>query len=219
MKKRLILGFLVLYSITAMAQKSQVKIGGGIGEVPYLGAFGWNIESQYEYQMTTRFSGFIALGMNGDKFTSQGRSQGSDGTGTWDNSWQYQSSERLNYFDAGFKYQIFKIRERYKMKAAVGGSLAQSTLRYPENIFIDKGIIELKEDVTRKVEVGMLLLGIENYISITDRLGISLNLNYRTTFNEKYTLTREVKDPYGVSYSISGILDVVNLSLQVGYKF
>jgi len=219
MKKNLILVFLALNSITGMAQKNQVKIGGGIGGVPYEGTPGWNIEFQYEYNMTKRFSGFIALGMNGDKFSSQGRSQGTDGTDTWDNSWRYQYSERVNYFDAGFKYRIFKIGERYKMKAAVGGSLAQSIFRYPENIFINRGRIEQQDDVTRKVEVGMLLVGLENHISITERFGINLNLNYRTTFNEKHILTREVKFHNGISSSTSGILNLVNLTLQVGYLF
>lgn len=219
MKKLLIFVMVTVNAFATMAQRNHFKIGGGFGSVPYEGTPGWNVELQYEYNMVKNLSGFLSLGINGDGFTSSGRSQGNDETGTWDNSWQYQYSERLNYFDAGFKHQIFTIGERYKMKAAVGGSLAQSIFRYPENIFINRGRIELKDDTTRKVEVGMLLLGIENFISITDRFGINLNLNYRTTFNEKHILTREVKYHDGVSSSTSGILNVVNLTLQFGYVF
>jgi len=64
-----------------------------------------------------------------------------------------------------------------------------------------------------------LLVGLENHISITERFGINLNLNYRTTFNEKHILTREVKFHNGISSSTSGILNLVNLTLQVGYLF
>lgn len=217
--RNIIFIFLILNSITIMAQKNQIKIGGGIGTTPYEGTPGWNFEAQYEYKVTPIFSGFFALGMNGNVFTAKGRSQGTNGTDTWDNSWQYQYSERLKYIDIGLKYKILSIGKRYEMKASVGGSLVQSTFQYPEDIFINRGVIERQNEVTRKVELGMLLLGFENYIYVTDRLFLNLNLLFRTTFKEKYILTREIRFHNNLASTTSGILNVTTLNLQFGYLF
>ena len=219
-KKNLIFIFISCCAITMMAQNNYIKIGTGIGGVPYEMSGGWNFELQYEYKMKTKLSGFLSLGTNNrDNFTTQGRSQGTDGTETWDNSWQFEHSERFNYIDAGLKYPIFNIGERYAIKAVLGASLGQSIYNYPDNIFINRGIIEERDDITRKVEVGMLLVGLENHISITDRFSVSLNFNYRTTFDEKHILTREIEAPSYLIFTTSGILDVANASLQVGYLF
>lgn len=218
MKKFLFL-ILVFYSVGLAAQKNQLKFGGGIGSTPYEGTPGWNIELQYAYQITPQFSGFLSLGTNGGNFTATGRSTGADITGIWDNRWKYEYSERLRYMDAGVRHRIFRIGEKFEFKAAVGASFAQSVQKYPEYIFINKDVIEQKEDITRKVEVGMLLLGVENRAAITDRISISLSFNYRTTINEKHVLTRTVNYNYGSSSSTSGILNAVNLALQFGYSF
>jgi hypothetical protein len=219
MKKYLIIVFLSIHAIHAMAQKNYIKIGGGIGSAPYEGGLGWNVDFQYEYKLAKKLSGFMSVGIIGDELTSQGRSQGSDGTQTWDNSWKYQYSERLNYIDLGLRHRILKKSEKYEMKAALGASFAQSVFRYPENIYINRGIIEQQDNVTRKVEVIMLLLGIENHIPISDHVSINLNLNYRTAFKERHELRREVRFDDGISTATSGILSVVNVSLQVGYLF
>ena len=105
-KNALLIAILCIHAITMMAQKNYLKTGGGIGNVPYEGTLGLNVELQYEYKMLTRLSGFLSLGMNSDKFTLSGRSQGIDGTETWDNSWQYQlhnqfSSTRKIFPSAG----------------------------------------------------------------------------------------------------------------------
>lgn len=157
--------------------------------------------------------------MNGDNFISKGRAQGALGAEMWDNSWQYEYSERLNYIDIGLKYRLFKVGNRYELKTAIGTSFAQSVLNYPEYIFIDRGVIVQQDDVTRKVEVGALLLGIENHIELNDRFGVSLSLNYRTTFNKKHILTREVNFDDGLFSSTAGILNMLNLVLQLGYRF
>ncbi len=217
--KKLIFLILLVHSFSLVAQKNQLKFGGGIGGVPYEGTPGWNIELQYAYQMTPRLSGFLSLGTNGDNFTSTGRSMGTDGIGTWDNSWQYGFSERLHYVDAGLRHRIFRVGEKYEFKGAVGASFAQSVLNYPEQIFINRGVIEQKEDVTRKVGVGMLLIGVENRVAVTDRIHISLSFNYRTTLKERFVLTRTVNYNDGTSSSTSGILNAVNLALQFGYSF
>lgn len=65
----------------------------------------------------------------------------------------------------------------------------------------------------------MLLFGLENHISITDRIGVSLTLNYRTSFNEKQEFTRVVKFDSGDMTSTSEILNVMNVALQFGYLF
>ena len=65
----------------------------------------------------------------------------------------------------------------------------------------------------------MLLLGVENHIVITDRFGVSLNFNYRTTFDEKHILTRELRTHNNLGSSTSGIINVVNVLLQIGYLF
>ncbi len=219
MKKEIILVFLLLNSIIIIAQKNQVKIGGGIGVVPYEGSPGWNAEFQYEYKMNPKFSGFIGLGINGDDFITQGRSQGTDGTDTWDNSWQFQYSEKFIYLDVGLKHRIVKRGERFEIKGSLGGSLAQSVFQYPEDIYINRGIIEQQNVVSRKVAVGMLLLGLENYVYLTDRFFLNLNLMVRTTFKERSILTREIEFHNNFSSETSGILNVPNLNLQLGYQF
>lgn len=208
-----------IYTMTTKAHKNQIKIGGGFGSVPYEGIRGWNVELQYEYKMVENLSGFVSLGKNAGIYTSTGRSTGSSRTELWDNSWEYQISEKFNYADIGLRYQLFKIGERYKMKGTIGSSFAQSVFEFPEYIFINKGVIEEMNIVTRKAEVAMLLLGIENSVSINDRFGINLNINYRTTFNKKHELVRDVNFHNGTSTVKTGILHVVNVALQLGYFF
>ena len=218
-KREIFLVLLLLNSIAIIAQKNQVKIGGGMGSTPYEGTPGWNVDFQYEYKVTPKLSGFTGVGMNGDKYTAQGRSSGTSGTDTWNNNWKYDYSERFIYIDIGLKYKIFELGERYEMKASVGGSLGQSIFQYPEDIFINRGIIERQDEVTRKVEVGLFLLGFENYIYLTDRLFLNLNLILRTTFKEKYLFTREIKFHNNFTFVTSGILYVPSINLQVGYLF
>ncbi len=217
-KKEIILVFLLLNSFAMIAQNNQIKIGGGIGMVPYQSALGWNVDVQYEYKINSQFSGFIGAGMIGSNFTTRGRSQGTDGTDTWDNSWQFQYSERFQYIDLGLKYSILK-RERYEMKTAFGGSLAQSIFKYPPDVYINRGIVEQENEVSRKVEIGMLLLGLENYVYLTDRFFLNLNLRFRTLFKEKHVLIREIKSHNNSGSVRSGILNVTNLNLQIGYLF
>lgn len=219
-KKNLIFIFISFYAITIMAQKNNIKIGTGIGTLPYETTGGWNVELQFEYKIKTRLSGFLSLGTNNrDNFTAQGRSQGTAGTETWDNSWQFKFSERFNYIDAGLKYRVFNTGERYAMKAVLGASLGQSVYTFPENVFINRGIIEQLDDITRKVEVGMLLLGVENHILITDRFGVSFNFNFRTTLDKKHILNSEIRTHNWYGYTTSGILNVMNVLLQFGYLF
>ena len=218
-KKEIILVCLLLNSIAIIAQKNQIKIGGGLGGVPYEMSIGTNIELQYEYKINTKFSGFMALGLNYDNFSAYGMSQGTDGTDTWNNSYQYEYSERFKYVDLGVKYSILRSGERYEMKASLGGSLAQSVFQYPEDIYINRGLIEQYNEVTRKVELGMLLFGIENYVFITDRFFLNLNLAFRTTFKERKILAREVKFHNNLVIETSGILNLFNINFQVGYQF
>lgn len=206
-------------TIPLSAQNNMVKLGGGVGSVPYEGTPGWNIELQYERKIISGFFGFLALGINGDHFTSRGRSQGSSGGTSWDNSYQYSYSERLPYIDIGLRCQIFRIKEKYKLKLAVGGSLVQSDFKYPEYIFINRGIIEQIDMTKHKVEVGMVLLGIDNYISLTNKIGLNVAINYRTAFREKYILRREVTYHNGSSSNTSGILDAVNIAVMFTYSW
>jgi len=72
MKKLLIL-MLAFQAFALAAQKNQLKIGVGVGSVPYESTLGWNAEVQYEYHITPQFSGFLSLGSTGDNFTHRGQ--------------------------------------------------------------------------------------------------------------------------------------------------
>jgi hypothetical protein len=202
-----------------MGQESYLKIGGGMGSLPYEGTLGWHAELQYEYRFLPSLSGFVSVGINGDNFTNKGQSQGNDGMETWNNSWEYNYVERLNYIDLGLKYPLLSIGKRYVMKPALGLSFVQSVLEYPEKMFINRGVIEQREDVVRKVGAGMLLFGLENVIALNERVGLNLSLNYRTAFTERHILTREVTFHNSRVTSTSGILHVTNIVLQIGYRF
>jgi hypothetical protein len=199
------------------AQKNIIKVGSGFGNVPYEGTLGWNAELQYERKILWELSGFFSMGLNGDNFTSRGRSQGSSGGETWDNSFEYTYSEGLLYFDTGLRYPIVRIKEKYKLKLAVGVSWIHSEFEYPKNIFINRGIIEQIDMVNHKVDVGMMFFGLENHISLTKRIGLNLGINYRSAFEEKHILKREVTYHNGSSSAVSGILNVVNLSCMLSY--
>lgn len=219
MHRILIIGLLTIQAFTVMGQESYLKIGGGAGSLPYEGTLGWNAELQYEYRFLSGLSGFISVGINGDNFTSKGQSQGNDGMETWNNSWDYNYSERLNYIDLGLKYPLLTIGKRYVMKPALGLSIVQSVLEYPEKIFINRGVIEQREDVVRKAGTGMLLFGLENVIALNERVGLNLSFNYRTSLTERHILTREVTFHNGRVTSTTGILHVANIVIQIGYRF
>lgn len=166
MNKYVLLLILMCSGAAMMAQSYYIKAGGGIGGVPYEGTPGWNVALQCAYQFASRFSAFLSLGTNGDRFTSSGRSLGSSGSDARDNSWRNQYSERLHYMDAGLKYRLIGGGNVYQLKGTAGASLAQSVFHYPETLVINRGIIEQREDVTQKVETPMFLLGIDNHFSI-----------------------------------------------------
>lgn len=202
-----------------VGQDHSINIGGGIGTVAYEKTGGLNIELQYEYQLHSKLSAFVSVGSNRDEFTTEGNSQGTDGIKTWDNSWKFEYAEQFNYVDAGVKFPLLNGGSKYVMKAILGGTLGQSIYGYPDNIVINRGIIEQLDAIDRKIVVGMFLLGIENAIAITDRLSLGLSLNFRTLFQEKHTLNEGILINNGEITFTSGILNVANLVLQVGYDF
>ncbi len=220
MIRNLTLVFFISCALAAMAQKHQLRIGGGIGALPYEGSLGaWNIEIQYEREITPPLSGFAALGISFEDIAGEG----SYALGEWYRIWRYEMSERLFYFDVGIRPRMFKIGKRYEMRAALGGSVALSIFNYPKNIVINKGVLR-KDDVSQKVVVWMFLLGLENRVHITDRFSISLSTNYRITPDAKRPLTltyREIREVGGSSMSTGylGITYSTNIVLQFGYVF
>ncbi len=219
MKRNLTLVLFVSCAVAATAQKHQVKIGGGIGTLPYERTLAWNIDFQYEHRVNPVFSGFAALGTSRKSFTVMGN-YGRVGSPVW----QYEYSERLAHLDAGIKRRVFRIGKRYEAKVALGGTLLQSTYNHPDSVTIREATVVRKDDVTRKRVVGMFLLGLENSLSVTDRFSVSVSLNYRTTFNEKHVLVREVifrsdSKTVSVPHAVSGILHQASMTVQLGYLF
>ena len=212
--------FFISCAVAATAQRHQVKIGGGIGTLPYerhLGAR--NIEIQYEREITPALSGFAALGISFENVVGEG----SYTFGEWYRIWRYEISERLLYFDVGIRPRIFKIGKRYEMRAALGGSVALSIYSYPENIVINRGVLR-KDDISQRVVVWMFLLGLENRFHITERFSVGLSANYRTTPEAKQPLTRIHREIREIDSSIMsavypGISYSTNIVLHFGYVF
>lgn len=220
MKHLIILLFFLFNSFVLIAQTNAIKIGVGTGTLAYEHGFATNVECQYEYELIPRLSPFIAVGTTGKKLVRKGVTYEIDGDVTLANAWEYEYSERFNYADFGLKYRLFKLYDRYEMKALIGGTLAQSRFNYPARVVINRGVIEERIDVQRNSTIGLMLFGLENNVYISDRFIIGLNVIFRTTFYEKHRITREIiiKDELKGS-ATSGILNVANMNLQFGYLF
>lgn len=214
------LPFLLFSSVLSFAQQNSIKAGGGTGSVPYEGVFGWNIELQYERELAAEeITIFAALGANAARSDIWGQSRGSDGVTSWNNSWAYAHKERFHYLDIGMKLRLFERGSRYEFKLGAGAALGYSVFKYPETIFIRRGIIEQREDTVHRVGVVMPMLGIDNKIKVTDQIFVSLSLNLRVSFEEQHILERVILYENGRSSSTSGISAMMNAALQVGHVF
>lgn len=80
-------------------------------------------------------------------------------------------------------------------------------------------MFEERNDVLRKSTLGLMLFGLENNVYISDRFLFTLSMIFRTTFKEKYIITREILTHNALITSTSGILNVANFNLQFGYLF
>lgn len=210
---------LLFITATLSAQKHQVKIGGGIGNAPYEGTPSLNIDAQYEYLPLQKVAPFLALGVTRNNFSLQGRSRGSSGGITWDNTYESELSEQMFYADLGLKFRLSRSANRYRLKAAIGGSLISSRFNYVQDLSINRGAIEAGTPTTSSTELGMFLVGIENYYFLSEQLSLSLNLYARTCFREKAAVTRYATFDVGAGSSTSSISSAVNLNFQVGYRF
>lgn len=214
-----ILLLLLCLATFATAQQNNLIVGFGTGNIPYEGTMAWGGDVEYERFLNDGLSVFVSAGWLGDRFTEQGYSMGTDGTTTWDNNWKYDFSERFQFVDLGVKERILRIGEKYSLHSSLGATFGQSVFKYPETLVIEKGVILQQEQVTRRVEVWMLNVGIEQRFKVTEHFFIGLNAAFRTTFGEKHVLSRVINFDYGTISSTSGIRSVSNVNLVVGTIF
>ncbi|MCW5922289.1 MAG: hypothetical protein KIS77_08100 [Saprospiraceae bacterium] len=221
MKKTQLFSLIALMSLATLtnAQNNILKLGIGLGGVAYEGTLGIGGELQYERLLGSGLSVFASAGINGDFFTSRGRSQGSSGGMTWDNSYKYNYSEQFLYVDLGLRGRVLSVGEKYALKLGAGVSAGQAVLRYPKTLFINRGIIEQRVNDTHRAEAILFNFGIDNDFTINPRFVITLRGIFRTTFSEKHILSRVVNYENGTSSSTSGILNVPSVMISFGYLF
>lgn len=217
--KPILLVMSVLSITLSYAQQQAIKIGAGLGGVPYEGTPGLNVELQYERTFGAWPTLFVALGMNGDNFTVNGRSTGSSNGETWDNSYQYSYNERFVYVDIGLTNRLLRLGKVYELRLAAGISAAQSRFNYPETLFINRGIITEREDTKHRVGVLMFNCALENNFKLGNNFTLGLKGALRSTFKEIHVLERVVNYEFGQSSSTSGILNIPTITLQMGYSF
>ncbi len=217
MKENLILLLSFLFSIEAMAQNHQIKIGGGLGEVDFNG---WNAEIQYERKLSKRLSVFTAVGVIGYSYTVGVCHTFREFNGRWTRCWAFDCPESFIYLDAGFKGRLFRLGRRYEMRAALGGAFARLIYRGPERVTVySLRIVSEDYGRARTTEKTMFLVGLENRVSLTDRLSISLNANYRDGLFPALQTYEVIANDALLFKGVREVVRAANVTFQLGYAF
>ena len=224
MRQLLTLFSLVLMATNIQAQKSEIKIGAGFGQVPYEGSFVLNLELQYDRQIINRGSLFLSGGVNADRFSVSGRSFGGSGeTLLYDNSYRYDYSEQIYYLDMGLKYELLQLGKRYSIKGILGASFARSVFFIPD-VIIRQGIIVSQENNIYKRSLGMAIVGLEKTFIVNDHLSVNISISHRYNLGSRHPIEQSSSSSTlgGISSFTTkyhGITYIHNITFQVGYRF
>jgi hypothetical protein len=215
----LLLGLLFTANASAQKRNSALQIGGQYGPTPYetLDAFGVN--AGYEWDFHRMFSAVAVAGFvrGGDQV--EGRSSGQDAGGSWDNSYAYSIEEQFNYLDLTGLINFTPNSKRNRFEIGLGTGLTYTVLKYPKDLYIERGIINNLNYTRHKEMVAMAHITFANRLLITDRLEVFARLTGRQAFKEGPILTREVRfDGGALSSSSNNIRNNFTITLGVGYR-
>jgi len=215
----LLLSFFSAISLHAQTRPNAVKLGVGYSETAYQGTGGLLAELQYDRRLNNRFTLTTGLGHLRGTYVMSGSSMGTDGTESWDNSYELKFDEQFSYLEANALYSFFPVEQRNDLKFGVGLAYAQAILDYPVDVYIYRGEVvrSVIEPYTRYAL--MMNFVLENDFHLNDRWIAGLKATFRTTFSEKDVLERVITYPDGFQSSTSGILNNAGITARAGYRF
>lgn len=221
MKNISILIFLFL-SIQSFGQikKHSIKTGIQLGGTTHLGAPGTGYHVKYEYNFSDKYSLGISFGQLHGKSIQRGRSRGTAGSFTWDNSYEIYSTEGYNYIEMNGMYTYFDRFEFMKLKFGGGITFLSNWLNYNKDLTLFRGEIISAEETRHRDDVAMLNVVLDNNFILTDQLFINCQFIFRKVINDQEPLVIETfyaGSGRGASTSVVDVLGAVVVGL--GYRF
>lgn len=221
MKNISLIIFLFL-SIQSFGQidKHSINIGFHAGGTSHLGASGLGYHVQYNYDLSDRLSGGIGFGQLHGSANQGGRSRGTSGGVSWDNSYETSSSEGHNYIEIVGLYNYTPRFEFMDLKIGGGITFLSNWLNYNKDLTILRGEIISAEETRKRDNVAMVNLVLDNNFNLTDRLFVNCKFIFRKAINEQERL--EITTFFNGSGTITSTsqIDILGaMVIGVGYRF
>ncbi|HAD11944.1 MAG TPA: hypothetical protein DCF33_05845 [Saprospirales bacterium] len=204
-------------TMQAQQSNSVIQLGVQYGPTPFETMDGLGFSAGYELDFGPSFSAAVVAGFVRDGYNVTGSSKGQDAQGSWDNQYSYRLREQFSYLDITGLLNLTPNSSRNRLEVGLGVGMTHTMLRYPKDLYIDKGILT-NLDYTRHQEwVPMAHLTISNRVRVMDRLELFARLTGRQAFQTTPVLERVVRFN-NVSFSSSNnVKNNFTLSIGIGY--
>lgn len=214
--------WILIFLFTSIQTFSQIKkgcfkIGYQRVSTMHLGVRGTGYHAQYEFSLKEDgFTTSIGIGQFFGKEKEEGRSRGTMGLVTWDNSYKFFSSEASVYLEINGMVSYTEKLDWINLKAGGGITFFSNSLNYYQNLNIVRGLIESYEPDKHRENKAMLNLVLDNDIILNDQFVIHCKFIFRKIINETVPLIRTRN---GTSFSKSSFDSITSMVIGLGYRF
>jgi hypothetical protein len=203
--------------LAAQKFSQSLQIGAQYGPTPFETIGGLGASAGYEMDLGRSFSVAAVAGFVRGGWTARGGSRGQDASGSWDNQYSYRTSEQFNYLDITGLINLTPNSKRNRLEIGLGAGMTHTMLRYPKDLYINKGMIENLNYTRHHEWVAMAHLTIANRVKISDQLEVFGRLTGRQAFQESPVLERVGRFNQGSFSSSNSVKNNYTLSVGIGY--
>lgn len=219
--KKAFLFFIFCFALNAILNaqtlSQTLQVGVQYGPTPFETMDGLGGCIGYEAAVNRFISASAVLGFVGGSYQVKGMSKGQDANGSWDNQYAYRLQEQFNYLDVTGLVNATPNSKRNRLEIGLGIGLTHTVLKYPKDLYIEKGLIENLVYTKHHEVVAMAHLTFANRVKITPRLECFARLTGRQAFKESPVLERSVGSGNVSFSSANNVKNNYTISLGMGY--